>query len=91
MTVKMYSLRRLKIFPPVMAFVVFSLACLCPWVAYAYCKQYGPRMEQPNPQGGGGYSHFSSYVGSGPASTIHPQKYQEFQALQIKNIPHSVP
>ena len=32
--------------------------------------------------GGGGYSHtliFSSYVGSGPASTVHPKKYQEFQ------------
>ena len=33
------------------------------------------------PGGGGGwYSHFSSYVGSRPASTVHPQKYQEFQA-----------
>ena len=32
--------------------------------------------------GGGWYSHtliFSSYVGSGPASTVHPKKYQEFQ------------
>ena len=35
--------------------------------------------------GGGGYSHFFSYVGSGPASTVHPKKYQEFQAPQ-KNI-----
>ena len=42
---------------------------------------------------------FSSYVGSGPESTIHPQKYQEFQAPQLifeilatpKIIPHSVP
>ena len=24
--------------------------------------------------GGGGYSHFSSYVGSGPASSVHPKK-----------------
>ena len=40
--------------------------------------------------GGGGYSHFSLYVGSSPAYTIHhppPQKkniyiYQEFQATQ---------
>ena len=51
--------------------------------------------------GGGGYSHtliFSSYVGSGPASTVHPKKYQEFQApqkkfeiLATKIIPYSVP
>ena len=37
--------------------------------------------------GGGGYSHtliFSSYVGFGPASTVHPKKYQEFQAHQKK-------
>ena len=48
---------------------------------------------------GGGYSHFSSHVGSGPASTVHPKKYQEFQAPQIniwnfsnpKNILYFVP
>ena len=42
---------------------------------------------------------FSIYVGSGPASTVHPKKYQEFWAPQKmfeiletpKNIPHSVP
>ena len=34
--------------------------------------------------GGGGTLIFSSYVGSGPASSIHPQKYQEFQAPQKK-------
>ena len=35
------------------------------------------------PQGeGSGYSHFSSYVGSGPASTVHPQRFHEFQAPQ---------
>ena len=41
----------------------------------------------PGPQGGGGVvlSFFSAYVGSGPASTVHPKKYQEFQAPQ-KNI-----
>ena len=33
----------------------------------------------------GGTLVFSSYVGSYPASTVHPQKYQEFQAPQ-KNI-----
>ena len=34
------------------------------------------------PGRGGGTLIFSSYVGSGSASTIHPQKYQEFQAPQ---------
>ena len=28
-----------------------------------------------SPGGGGGTLIFSSYVGSGPASTVHPQKY----------------
>ena len=39
------------------------------------------------PVGGGGAVtlFFSSYVGSGPASTIHLKKYQEFQAPK-KNI-----
>ena len=35
--------------------------------------------------GGGGTVILSSYVGSGPASTFHPKKYQVFQAPQ-KNI-----
>ena len=30
------------------------------------------------PPGGGGDLMFSTYAGSGPASTVHPQKYQEF-------------
>ena len=39
-----------------------------------------------DPRGGGGGSLiFSTYVGSDPASTVHPKKYQEFQAPQ-KNI-----
>ena len=29
---------------------------------------------------GGGTLVLSSYVDSGPVSTVHPQKYQEFQA-----------
>ena len=33
--------------------------------------------------GGGGTLIFSSYVGSGPASTLHPKKYQEFQASKF--------
>ena len=40
----------------------------------------------PSPGGGeGGTLIFSAYVGSDPASTVHPKKYQEFQAPQ-KNI-----
>ena len=35
--------------------------------------------------GGGGTLIFSAYVGSDPASTVHPKKYQKFQAPQ-KNI-----
>ena len=36
-----------------------------------------------NPGGGGGGNIiFSSYVGSGPVSTVHPKKYQAFQAPQ---------
>ena len=34
------------------------------------------------PGGGGGTLIFSAYVGSDPASTVHPKKYQEFQAPQ---------
>ena len=49
--------------------------------------------------GGGGSLIFSSYVDSGPASTIHPKKYPEFQVHKKKFeilatqkiIPHSVP
>ena len=36
-------------------------------------------------QGGGGTLMFSSYVGSGPASYVHPKNCKEFQASQ-KNI-----
>ena len=36
-----------------------------------------------SPGGGGGTLIFSAYVGSDPASTVHPKKYQEFQAPQI--------
>ena len=37
-----------------------------------------------NPGGGGGTLFFFAYVGSDPASTVHPQKYQKFQAPQKK-------
>ena len=47
----------------------------------------------------GGTLIFSAYVGSDPASTVHPKKYQEFQApkkiFEIlatkKKYPNSVP
>ena len=29
--------------------------------------------------GEGGYSHFSAYVGSGPASTVHPKNIRNFK------------
>ena len=35
--------------------------------------------------GGLGVLSFFSYVGSGQASTVHPQKYQEFQAPPKNN------
>ena len=34
-------------------------------------------------EGGGGYSNFSPYVGSGPASIIHPKK------KNIRNFKHT--
>ena len=49
---------------------------------YVWKKLFDPLGT---PQGGGGTLIFSAYVGSDPASTIHPKKYQEFQAPQ-KNI-----
>ena len=47
-----------------------------------------PFKDSLNPRGGGGVGTliFSAYVGSDPASALHPpKKYQEFQAPQ-KNI-----
>ena len=34
------------------------------------------------PRGGGGTLILTSYVALDPASTVHPKKYQEFQAPQ---------
>ena len=39
----------------------------------------------PGGGGGGGTLIFSAYVGSDPASALHPKKYQKFQAPK-KNI-----
>ena len=36
-------------------------------------------------QAQGGTLNFSSYVGSDPAPTLHPKKYQEFLAPQKIN------
>ena len=60
---------------------------------------YGRIINPGGGGGGGGTLIFSSYVGSRPASTVHPKKYQEFQASpkniwnfsNPKNIPHSEP
>ena len=59
------------------------------------------RQALPPGVGGGGGSTliFSAYVGSDPASTVHPKKYQELQAPQKNNwnfgnpkkYPNSVP
>ena len=46
-------------------------------------------MKKGESQGGGGGTLFPAYEGSDPASTIHPKKYQEFQAPP-KKIPQSV-
>ena len=65
---------------------------------FFFIHRLRPSIYRWNPMGG--YSHFSSYIGSGPASTVHQKKtYQEFQVPQIdiwsfsnpKNILHSVP
>ena len=57
---------------------VYVLALLCVVFSCAFVSfPYGV----PGP-GGGGTFIYSSCVGSGPASTVHSKKYQEFQALQ---------
>ena len=43
------------------------------------------RIFYPTPKGGGGSLIFSSYVGSGPASTLHPKNIRNFKHPQ-KNI-----
>ena len=69
---------------------------------YAKISALRERVSAGGGGGGGGEGvTFSSYVGSGPASTTHPKKYQEFQApiffLNFSNPkhypppPHSVP
>ena len=53
----------------------------------AFTKKFGVRNRQEAQQtpggggGGGGYSIFSAYVGSDPASTVHPPK-------NIRNFKH---
>ena len=54
------------------------------WVSYRLLAGFFKRQISVKPEcsrgGGGGVSIFSACVGSSPASTFHPQKYQEFQA-----------
>ena len=45
-----------------------------------------PLPYNPRGGGGGGTLNFSAYEGSGPASTLHPKKYQEFQAPKKKYV-----
>ena len=44
------------------------------------CWQSASMLPDTVPRGG--TLNFSSYVGSGPASTLHPKKYPKFQAPQ---------
>ena len=56
------------------------------WVSYRLLAGFFKRQISAKPEcsrGGGGVSIFSACVGSSPASTFHPQKYQEFQAPQF--------
>ena len=41
-------------------------------------NQSGQKGGVPSQGGGGGTLIFSAYIGSDPASTVHPKKYQEF-------------
>ena len=55
------------------------------WVPGGCGVDYGVSFPGFRPRGGGGTLIFSAYVGSDPASTVHPKKYLEFQVPQ-KNI-----
>ena len=52
------------------------------WVPYRLLAGFFKRQISAKPEcsRGGGSLFFSACVGSSPASTSHPQKYQEFQA-----------
>ena len=77
--------------------MIFSPKCRALYVVLE--KGHGAG-EKGMTLGGGGTLIFSSYVGSGQASTVHPKKISEisstqkkiFEILPIqKSIPHSVP
>ena len=53
------------------------------WDPYRLLAGFFKHQISAKPGGGGGVSIFSACVGSSPASTFHPQKYQEFQAPKI--------
>ena len=48
------------------------------------------RRQSQGGMGGGGYSHFSSYFGSGPASTVHPPKKNKTKKAGISRTPKNI-
>ena len=42
------------------------------------------RNQAPGGGGGEGYSHFSAYIGSGPAPTVRPQRISGISSTQKK-------
>ena len=57
------------------------------WISYRLLAGFFKRQISAKPEcsrgEGGGSLFFSACVGSSPAATFHPQKYQEFQAPKI--------
>ena len=54
------------------------------WVSYRLLAGFFERQISAKPEcSRGGLYFFSACVGSSPASTFHPKKYQEFQAPKI--------
>ena len=87
--------RLLIIYFEVRGFAISSQMAV--FLKYPMKSKIGLREGVGGP-GGGGYSQFSSYVGSGPASTLHPQKISGISSSpkkywnfsNPKKYPHSV-
>ena len=56
--------------------------CFINHLVHLYLVNHPVNLYLVNHLGGGGTLIFSAYLGSDPASTVHPKKYQEFQAPQ---------
>ena len=71
-----------SMFPNIVFIALFPSSCHAFHCSLKYVCMFG---LFPSQRGGGGRDTliFSSYVGSGPASTFTPQKYQEFQVPPI--------